>query len=1287
MSTTIDSLDIKITTSAGAAEAKIDQLARALGRLKENGKIGVATNSLKRLADALGQLNPALSGFHANKLQQLATAMNGLASVQKLSGLNNAVNTLKKIPDVMNNLDETKLQKFTTQMKKLSDALEPLATQLDKVGTSFSRLPSQVSKVVTATNRMDKANKQAAKSTGELDTSAVNLMANLSNLGSIMGVIDRVATAMATVMNEAMQWEGIQFRFGRAFGEDAEDVYQYIQKVNDALDINIQQFMQYSSLYGSLLSGFGLEQEKVTTISVGLTELSYDIWAAYNDRFKTLEDASEAVRSAITGEIEPIRNAGVAMTEASMQEFIDGYDRAAVAVNDVTTALEEVQGEAKSATAEVVNVADMITSGISNASLQATADTLGLEVSVEKLTEAQKTELRYAVMTNAALNQGIVGTYAAEMTTAEGAVRNLTQNLKTLTQTFGSLFIPILQLVIPYLTAFVQLLTEAVHWVANLFGIELFKIDWGSSAGAGVNEIATGAEEATDGLNKAAKAAKKLKDYTMGFDELNVINPPDPSSGGSGGAGAGGVGDSGWGDGLDLDTLWDDSVFAKASAKVDEIKERVKALLPWIALIGGAFLAWKVAPALIKGFTTLKKVASVLGGVFTAVFRPKVFGPMTAAVAKITGGISKLAGILTKGVFAKGLGAVIMGKGGGSLLAAVGAITAFVAGVGLLVVGLADVVMNSELFQQGIAALGDIIAWVTGGIANLAKKVFPDFNFSLGGIDDKIQELTGGFIGLGDIAIAIGGLVLFGPWGLAIEGVVLAIKGLGKAFGDAIPQVDLFGEGVSDATKAKVEPFLEKIDELDQTIKRLDWSNVEITVGDLEDVERQLDKIVDTITTELDSDKNEALSKLEPLREAFGDTQYEELINSVNASYEKQTQIVLDGEARITEIVQSAADENRALTDEEAKEIAKIQQSMRDTGIKYLSESETESNLILQRLKDNASALSAEQASEIIKNAATSRDETIKSAEEQYKGILLEAQRMLDTGTISKEEYDKIVAAAEETKTSTVKNAETQYDDILKTAKSKMGEYSKYIDDETGELKSKWEVWTEELGEKWSTFWTNFKKKASEKWGEFKSLFNTTVKPLFTKKYWSDLFDGVKRGVSEKLNEAWEKIKDFFDISEWKKKVEDAIGAIKENFKLPEFPKIKLTVTWDTNVGKVKTAVYKALGLDGWPNLKWGTYAQGGLPAMGEMFIARENGPELVGNIGNRSAVVNNDQIVEAVSRGVYSAVAAAMSANNGNGSQNVNVYLDGKQIYSRVKKVESERGVSVMGSQLGYAY
>ena len=79
-----------------------------------------------------------------------------------------------------------------------------------------------------------------------------------------------------------------------------------------------------------------------------------------------------------------------------------------------------------------------------------------------------------------------------------------------------------------------------------------------------------------------------------------------------------------------------------------------------------------------------------------------------------------------------------------------------------------------------------------------------------------------------------------------------------------------------------------------------------------------------------------------------------------------------------------------------------------------------------------------------------------------------------------------------------------------------------------------------------------------------------------------------------------------------------------------------------------------------------GFYATGGLPEMGEMFIARESGPELVGRIGRKNAVANNDQIISGVSNGVYNAVKSAMSGiNTGGGSYEIHttVTLDGKQV------------------------
>lgn len=80
------------------------------------------------------------------------------------------------------------------------------------------------------------------------------------------------------------------------------------------------------------------------------------------------------------------------------------------------------------------------------------------------------------------------------------------------------------------------------------------------------------------------------------------------------------------------------------------------------------------------------------------------------------------------------------------------------------------------------------------------------------------------------------------------------------------------------------------------------------------------------------------------------------------------------------------------------------------------------------------------------------------------------------------------------------------------------------------------------------------------------------------------------------------------------------------------------------------------------PSVSVNTYATGGLPSVGELMIVRENGPELVGRIGNQSAVANNSQIIAGIKQGVYE----AMMASNG-GERNVNVYLSGKQVMTTV--------------------
>ena len=85
-------------------------------------------------------------------------------------------------------------------------------------------------------------------------------------------------------------------------------------------------------------------------------------------------------------------------------------------------------------------------------------------------------------------------------------------------------------------------------------------------------------------------------------------------------------------------------------------------------------------------------------------------------------------------------------------------------------------------------------------------------------------------------------------------------------------------------------------------------------------------------------------------------------------------------------------------------------------------------------------------------------------------------------------------------------------------------------------------------------------------------------------------------------------------------------------------------------------------------------FASGGFPEEGELFIARESGAELVGSMGGRAAVANNDQIVEGIRQGVYDAVVAANG--NGSGDVSVRVYLDSREIKVGQQRLNRAWGV-----------
>lgn len=992
------------------------------------------------------------------------------------------------------------------KINALADALERL-----KNSAKFGRTISNLKKLQSALDGIDTPTKKVAKSTKEvtdahegltdaLNRSNVGIMASISNFQTFFGVLNSVIQAMTSFLAQAIEWDGIQFRFGRAFGEDAAETYEWILKINEALGINVQEFMQYSSLYGSLLSGFGMAQEKVTAISVGLTELSYDIWAAYNDRFKTLEDASEAVRSAITGEIEPIRNAGIALTEASLQEYIDSTHLAGV--------------------------------------------------SIEKLTEAQKAEIRYAAMVNAAMNQGIVGTYAREMNTAEGAVRSLSQSFKTLTQALGSLFIPLLQAVVPYITAIVELITEAVYWLAKLFGISIQKIDWGSSV-KGVGGVAAGASDAATGLGDAAKSAKKLRDYTMGFDELNVISPDTGAAGGGGGGVGGGGG--GWGEGLDLDSLWDESLFAQASKRVDEVKEKIRGWLPVIGAVAAVLTGLAV-------HQSWDKIVDFFGKV--KVF----FSPLKTAITTVVNGVK-------------------------------------------------NIISGFAIWKQGIISTKTLLEGVFG--SKLGGKIFE--------IGKAIAK-----VGFGKLAVILLGVLsvvqfLHEHWGQLVEVV--------KDFFDAriapkLAEIKEHFSKIKTTLQPVVDLFYDAVDAVKKFLKTDDWKMFKTFVSDMFELIGGI--IVSVIGGVIATAFDVLVGIIENTVEVFSG--FAEIVSGViefiaalfgKGSIEKAWTKIWTGVVNLFKGTVSL--------------VFEIVSDFVGGVIEWFNEMYEE--LVDKTVPDMVNRI-IDWFLQLPSRILTPIGEFASNVVKAFKTMWSNIKSWFNTNVAPK---------------FTLEYWRTKFNTVVKAIREKLNE---------------------------------FKNSVSEKWNDVKAWYKANVAPKFTWTYWANVFDTIRSGLKSKLDEAWAKVKEFFSVSAWKQKVEDAVKAIKDNFKMPSFPKIKLEVTFSTDVGPLKTAVYKALGLDGWPSLKWSAYAAGGFPAVGEAFIARENGPELVGRIGNSSAVANNDQIVTAVSQGVYQAVVAAMSSTQGGDSDRpIVVYLDGKQIHSSVKKRDAQRGVDIMGNQLGYTF
>lgn len=672
---------LKTATNGGATGlSKTAQGIRELSNSLKGLNSGDASQKITRLTNALTALsqvgNVKISSSIANQLTAINTALAGLkwTDGDKLTSLANGLRPLSE-------LGKANMTTFINQLSKLPKVIEDLeAADIDKFTQQMTALAAAMkpfademqkvsngfsafpSKIQKLITSTEKYNASARKATSTTGKFTSGLKA--LNVAAVAITFRKIGHFIAQAVTESNKYQEDLNLFTVALGQYAAEAQNYAEKVSDVMGIDPAQWLRNQGVFNTLLTGFGDTAERAQLMSQNLTQLGYDISSFFNI---SIEDAMQKLQSGISGELEPLRRLG--------------YD-------------------------------------LSQARLEQTALNLGIKESVANMTQAEKAELRYyAIMTQVTTAQGDM---ARTLEAPANQLRILQAQLTQAARAIGNIFIPALNAILPYAIAVVQVIREIANALANLTGFKLTDVDY-----SGVNSAAVGAGSLADNLDDAAGAAKKLKQYTAGFDELNVFAP---NTGSGSGAGAGGAG------GFDFDLPTYDFLGDAVQTRIGEIKKMIEDTLAEITTIVSGFMLAVGAILVVTGVNIPLGVGLMAAG---AVGLAATVGLNWAAMS------SELASTL----------ALITGVVGGFLLA-LGAIMAFSGanlplGIALMALGGASLVTAAVInWHNSDRHLTDALTTLTGVLAGASLAV------------GAMLAFTGVATGLGIALMAIGAVTL-----------------------------------------------------------------------------------------------------------------------------------------------------------------------------------------------------------------------------------------------------------------------------------------------------------------------------------------------------------------------------------------------------------------------------------------------------------------------------------------------------------------------------------------------
>ena len=1176
------------------------------------------TSKVNSFANAL----KSLSSINIAQIQNIVANLNAINNFKASNELNRLANTLENVANMAPKINVKVVNQLGESTRNLKSNMSGLPSTVNATTNALNGLPINLRKAANEVDNLSNKNKKIQETS--------NLLSKLSSalkIGTIVAGIKSVSSTIGKFVNLSNSYIENLNLFNVSMESMAGTAKEFVDNFSDVLGVDPSNVMRYTGIFNTLAEGFGIADEEAYTMSKNLTQLSYDMSSFLNI---PIEEAMQKVKSGFSGEIEPMRAVGVALDEASLQE---------------------------------------------------TAYALGIDKKVSAMTRAQKTELLYyQMMQRTTVMQGDM---ARTLIQPANALRVLQQQFTQLGRAIGNIFIPILTALIPYIQVLVKWLTAAAQAIANALGFEIDTSSWGSIADS-TTDISSGIDNIGD---SADKTTKKLNKMLAPFDELNVIDFGDNSSSGSG------IKDVGVGGTLGIPLPDYDATEGAVTKNLDEIEKKLKSIIPYIATIAIGLATWKISDKLINFLQNFKPQNFSIS--FQALGLPLLLADLDkfrqymedflengATFENVTGMISSFTGAL-------GDVLIMLGK-----LKIAGALKV-IQGVGEIVLAVKDIADNGVNMDNALTAIRGLTN-VAIGIGLFTKNLkVAGWATAIQGFTGIIQELAknwdaikkGDWSGVDKVTLIISGLEILGGLLTALD----VFSGLKKSKNtvDAVSAVTSVGNTATQLNTATSQLSTK----LTSLVKNLGLGIAVIAevavaagliVGSIWALGKALDQVGQAWQPVIENGGTVATAVGLGVGILVSIGVVTGLLGQVGG-----TQLIVPlalGTAILAEIGVAAAVfiiEIWAIG-EGLNQINEAWQPVLINGDTIVSAIEIGTTILIA-IGAASAALGVAAVASVgllpiaiavgtamlveIKGAVIEFIDSLAQVAEQLSNKLQPQLRQLNA------------------KLPSLINDLTNYIEFMKifagyavqfTGASAVAGFAGAINTIIG-----W--FTEDPIEKFAKDVKKTYKQAKELNAELRKANPELQTAINLMNHYFDFLEELDRltGKNSNISLSGSMFVNMKEVG--KKLVTGFVSGIKSEYSsLSRAIKDVLSDSFSSRTAKsygedfgyeLGRSISRSLKRVSLPTIRGSistygnqvtmdfyTYAEGGFPEQGQMFIAREAGPELVGNIGNKTAVANNDQIIEGVRQGVYAAVVEA-NANN-NSRQPINVYIGNKKVY-----------------------